>query len=349
MMLSSVDLPQPEGPRMATNSSGSTVRRHVLRAPAPPGRADRDTSSRRRSTMTAHRLGPARAGESAGSCRSTVFGRSATNSIQRAAPCSRPAAACTYSRSRDSSASIAARAVLRARQKAWGRMRPSASARPITAASRTAGCSIRAASTSAGDTQMPAHLQHVVGAPAEVEVAVGVLVEHVAGPEPLAEHGGPACARGGSSSRATSSLALDRQVADGARRDGRGPSSSTSRASKPGTTWPLEPGRASPGRLAMKSWSASVEPTTSSSSWPKRASPRVEQRGGSASPDETQSRSEREVESSRGLGHLEHARVQGGHGEEHRRPLARDRSRSTRSGSRRSGTSTEAAPTRAGK
>src|SRR5260370_36203717 len=58
-----------------------------------------------------------------------------------------------------------------------------------------------------------ADLQHVVGAPAEEEVAVGVLVEHVAGAEPVALHGGlrplvaiPVAGRG--------RVALDQEMAD---------------------------------------------------------------------------------------------------------------------------------------
>ncbi len=70
------------------------------------------------------------------------------------------------------------------------------------------------------------------------------------------------------------------------------PCSSTSRASKPGITCPLEPARAQPGRLAMKSWSASVEPTTSSSSWPKRWCQAWKMPGGSGSPEETHRRRE---------------------------------------------------------
>ena len=42
----------------------------------------------------------------------------------------------------------------------------------------------------------------------------------------------------------------------------------------------------------MKSWSASVEPTTSSSSRPKRACQAWKSAAGSVSPEETQSRSE---------------------------------------------------------
>ena len=45
--------------------------------------------------------------------------------------------------------------------------------------------------------------------------------------------------------------------------------------------------RASPGRLAMKSCSASVEPTTSTQLEAEAIGPGLEQRGGSASPDDT--------------------------------------------------------------
>src|SRR5438552_2475962 len=57
-------------------------------------------------------------------------------------------------------------------------------------------------------------------------------------------------------------------------------------------TCPAEPRRTAPGRLAMKSCSASVEPTTSTSSWPKRWPHASNTAAGSASPDDTQSRSD---------------------------------------------------------
>src|SRR5689334_13450425 len=70
------------------------------------------------------------------------------------------------------------------------------------------------------------------------------------------------------------------------------PSSSTILASKAGVTSPLLPALARPGRLARKSWVASVEPTTSSNSKPVRSFQWLNSAGGNGSPEDKQMRNE---------------------------------------------------------
>ena len=70
------------------------------------------------------------------------------------------------------------------------------------------------------------------------------------------------------------------------------PSSSTTLATKAGVTSPLLPALARPGRLARKSWVASVEPTTSSSSTPTLSRHWWNSAGGKGSPEERQTLSE---------------------------------------------------------
>ena len=94
------------------------------------------------------------------------------------------------------------------------------------------------------------------------------------------EHGGRACARGGSSSTARSVSPLISRWPTAPGRDRRARRRPPAAPRSPGHAARSTPRRASPGRLAMKSCSASVEPTTSSSSMAEARLPRVEERGG---------------------------------------------------------------------
>ena len=86
----------------------------------------------------------------------------------------------------------------------------------------------------------------------------------------------------------------------------------------------------------MKSCSASVEPTTSSSSWPKRAFQAWNSAGGQRLARGHAEAERGEVEAALGVGDLEHARVQGRH---RRRAPSAARRRSARRRARRSGRS----------
>ena len=165
----------------------------------------------------------------------------------------------------------------------------------------------------------PAHLQHVVVAALEVEIAVGVLEEHVSGSEPLPLHGAPALlvtvpVAGGDG------LALDPQLAGGAGQDR--PSLAVhqprleagdhlpagARARRPG---PI--GQVVVQRLGGAHHVEQLETESLSPALEHRRRQRLA--GGDAQAQRAQ------IEAPRGLGYLEETRVHGGHREEMCRPL----------------------------
>ena len=205
-MLSRVDLPQPDGPEQGHELLGGRGETHPVERAHPLPARDRRRSDRRRRRRRASQpaaplttAGPAMpAGGSAGSSPSPSWAarprsRSTRGALKPAQPTAQPAP--HLRRQWPSAPALSATYAQRA-------VRPSASSRPTTPASSTAGWAARCALDLARRDPLAADLQHVVGATREVEVAVGVAPEPCPRWRATRRAWPAACAPGASSSRA---------------------------------------------------------------------------------------------------------------------------------------------------